>query len=548
MKPPFEKVKLARLTNNGKIKAAAISPDSKFIAYVLGENDGNSLWVRQIDAANDIRLVPPLKSEFWELTFTPDGKQIYYNLFSSDKPDAELFRLPALGGVPQKVSNVISFAISFAPDGKRIAYILPDSKGNNNHLVTADADGANLQFIAQKPQPSTFVFDGDFAVWSPDGETIVCLVNHLEANENYSSLVAVNVKDGTEKPLGTTKWQDVSGFEWLQDGSGLIVSGREKNSAKNQIWLMSLPSGEIRPVTDDLNNYSWLSLDGNSNSMVALQTTTVNSLYVGEGNNFKEIASEVSQIYPFVWTPDGKIIFQSAADGTANLWTMDADGANRRQLTTDAQVDERGMCLTPDGKFLVFTSWRSGKSNLWRVEADGKNLTQLTFGEADAHPECTPDGESVIYQRGILSQPSLWKISVSGGEPVKLTDFRAKWGAISTDGKQISFFQMKDDKWQICLIGADGGAISNRIDVPPIQRENTIRWSPDNRNLQFIGVNGNVGNIWSLPLDGSPPKQETNFDSHWLDDFLPSPDKKKFALARRLSVSDMILISNEKSW
>jgi Tol biopolymer transport system component len=225
---------------------------------------------------------------------------------------------------------------------------------------------------------------------------------------------------------------------------------------------------------------------------------------------------------------------------------MDADGANRRQLTTDAQVDERGMCLTPDGKFLVFTSWRSGKSNLWRVEADGKNLTQLTFGEADAHPECTPDGESVIYQRGILSQPSLWKISVSGGEPVKLTDFRAKWGAISTDGKQISFFQMKDDKWQICLIGADGGAISNRIDVPPIQRENTIRWSPDNRNLQFIGVNGNVGNIWSLPLDGSPPKQETNFDSHWLDDFLPSPDKKKFALARRLSVSDMILIKSEK--
>jgi Tol biopolymer transport system component len=287
MKPPFEKVKLARLTNNGKIKAAAISPDSKFIAYVLGENDGNSLWVRQIDAANDIRLVPPLKAEFWELTFTPDGKQIYYNLFSSDKPDAELFRLPALGGVPQKVSNVISFAISFAPDGKRIAYILPDSKGNNNHLVTADADGANLQFIAQKPQPSTFVFDGDFAVWSPDGETIVCLVNHLEANENYSSLVAVNVKDGTEKPLGTTKWQDVRGFEWLQDGSGLIVSGREKNSAKNQIWLMSLPSGEIRPVTDDLNNYSWLSLDGNSDSMVALQTTTVNSLYVGEVTSVK---------------------------------------------------------------------------------------------------------------------------------------------------------------------------------------------------------------------------------------------------------------------
>jgi len=549
-KPPFEKIKLTRLTNNGRIKAAAVSSDNKFIVYVLGENDGNSLWVRQIDAANDIRIVPPQKAEFWELTFTPDGKQIYYNLFSSDKPDAELFRLPTLGGVPQKVSNVTSFGISFSPDGKRLTYILPDSKGNNNHLVIADAEGANLQFIAQKPQPNTFVFDGDFAVWSPDGENIACLVNHLETNENYASLVAVNVKNGTEKPLGTTKWQDVRGFEWLKDGSGLLVSGREKNSAKTQIWLMSLPSGEIRPITDDLNNYSWLSLNGTGDSMVALQTTTVNSLYVGETdgkeNDFKEILSEVSSIYPFVWTLDGKIIYQSSADGTANLWTMDADGANRRQLTTDAQVDERGMCLTPDGKYVVFTSWRSGKSNLWRVDADGKNLTQLTTGEADAHPDCTPDGQSVIYQRGILSQPSLWKISVSGGEPIKLTDFRAKWGAISGDGKQISFFQMKDDKWQICFIGTDGGAITQRLDVPPFLRENTIRWSPDNRNLWFIGVSGNVGNIWTMPLDGLRPKQVTNFNSHWLSDFSPSFDKKKFALARSLSVSDMIFITNEK--
>lgn len=547
----FEKIKFTRLTNNGKIKAAAISPDGKFIAYALGENDGNSLWVRQIDAANDIRLVAPQKAEFWELTFTPDGKQIYYNLFSSDKPDAELFRIPTLGGVSQKVPKIIAFGISFSPDGKRFAYILPDSKGNNNHLVIADADGTSRQFIAQKSQPNTFVFDGDFAVWSPDGENIACLVNHLEANENYGSLVAVNVKDGTEKPLGAIKWQDVRGFEWLKDGSGLIVSGREKNSAKNQIWRMSLPSGEIRPVTDDLNDYSWISLDGAGGSMVALQTATVNSLYVGEldgkDENFKEIISEVSPVYPFVWTPDGKIIFQSAADGTANLWTMDADGANRRQLTTDAQVNERGMCLTPDGKYVVFTSWRSGKSNLWRVDADGQNLTQLTFGEADAHPDCTPDREAVVFQRGILSQPGLWKTSVSGGEPVKLTDFRAKWGAISNDGKQISFLQMKDDKWQICLIGADGGTISKRLDVPPIQRENTIRWSPDNRSLWFIGVNGNVGNIWTMPLDGSPPEQITNFNSHWLDDFSPSFDKKKFALARRLSVSDMILITNEKA-
>lgn len=40
---PFEKIKLTRLTNSGKVSGAAISPDGKYITYILGESAGNSL-------------------------------------------------------------------------------------------------------------------------------------------------------------------------------------------------------------------------------------------------------------------------------------------------------------------------------------------------------------------------------------------------------------------------------------------------------------------------------------------------------------------------
>ena len=248
---------------------------------------------------------------------------------------------------------------------------------------------------------------------------------------------------------------------------------------------------------------------------------------------------------PFVWTADGKIVFRSTADGESNLWTMDADGTNRRQLTINAQVDLRGLCLADGGKYLVFASWRSGKSNLWRVDADGKNLTQLTSGEVDTRPQCSPDGQTVVYQKGLQTKPTLWKININGGETVQLTDFYAKWNAISNDGNRISFFQMVDGKWRIGIISLAGGSILQQLDVPASLKESEIRWSPDDRSLFYIGAVGNVGNVWNLPLDGSETKSVTNFKSNYLTDFAWSPDGKQLAVSHSTNLSDVILI--EKS-
>lgn len=541
----FEKIKLTRLTNNGKISAARLSPDGKFIAYVLGEAEGSSLWVRQTGAANDMLILPPVKAEFWGLNFSPDGTQIYYNLFAGDKTDVELFRIPTFGGAPQKIPNVIAHSISFSPDGKRFAYIQADSASNHNYLLVADADGSNPQVIAKKPQPNTFIFDGDFTAWSPDGETIACLIHNLEAQSNYDSIVGVNVRNGTEKPLTARKWHGINSFKWLRDGSGLLVSGKEKGASRYQIWFVSQPDGEIRPVTDDVNNYSWLSVGADGASLIALQTVTVNGIFVGEPgdeNSFQEIHSEVGSLTPLAWMPDGKIVYRSSADGVSNFWTINADGTNRRQLTAGAQADERGMCVTPDGKFIVFVSWRSGKSNLWITDADGINLRQLTDGEADAYPQCSPDGKSVIFQRGILSQPRLWKVLIDGGATRQLTVFDAKWGAISNDGRSVSFLQMFENKWSIGIISSDGGAVFQRLDVPAALRENETRWSPDNRSLYFIATNGSVGNVWSLPLEGGEIKRVTDFKSRYLEDFAWSADATKLAVARSSTVSDAILI------
>jgi len=349
--------------------------------------------------------------------------------------------------------------------------------------------------------------------------------------------------------LSEQRWYNVFSIEWLKNGSGLLISASDKVSGSNQIRFLSYPQGEARQITNDLSQYDSLSATADGESFVTIQSNTVNGIYIGEAdadaNDFKEIISETGALHPFVWTPDEKIIFRSIKDGVSNLWTMDADGGNRRQLTTNVQVDSRGMCISPDGKYLVFGSWRNGKSNLWRVDADGGNLTQLTNGDVDVYPSCSPDNRTIVYQRGLHSNQRLWKVPLAGGEPVQLTDFYSKWSAISNDGSRISYFFMTEDKWRFGIISAEDGSMLQRLDVPATLKESVICWSPDNQSLFYISTVGNAGNIWSLPLNGSAPKPITNFKSHLIDNFSLSPGGKRLAVARSSTTSDVVLITNE---
>jgi Tol biopolymer transport system component/DNA-binding winged helix-turn-helix (wHTH) protein len=535
---------LTRITNDGHIAAATISPDGKYAAYVLNENNGRSLRLRQIGTASDIRVLPPTKADFWGLTFSPDGRYIYYSLFTSDKVDIDLFRVPTLGGVSEKIPNVSASGIAFSPDGNAIAFIQTDSASGMNSLVIARPDGSNPRIVASKPYPNSF-YQGEHVAWSANGKMIACLVNQIERESAYFTVVSIDARDGTEQPISNRRWYEAGDIQWYKDG--WLVTAKDNPSAPTtQIWRLPIPAGEAHLLINDLNHYSWVSVTPNGESLIAIQTNTINAISVGEvgAKDFQEIVSEVGDLKPVIWTVDGKIVFRSSKDGGANLWLTNADGSGRRQLTLNAQVDSRGLTASPDGKYIVFVSWRSGKLNLWRIDASGDNLVQLTDGDGDAYPRCTPDGSAVIFQRGILTKPMLWRVPLNGGAAEPLTGFRAKWAALSTDGNQLAYLQMANEKWHIGISPSSGGVALRAVDTPDDLRESTIQWSPDNRALLYISGSGDVGNVRALPLDGGGSKSLTSFTSHWLADFCLSPDGKRLVVMRSLSISDLVLIDS----
>jgi len=98
------------------------------------------------------------------------------------------------------------------------------------------------------------------------------------------------------------------------------------------------------------------------------------------------------------WSPDGnKIVFAHSND----IWVVDADGTNLMQLTNTAKISEALPSFSPDGKKIVYTS-NEGENNepstdwnIWTMNADGSNKTQIT--ELDSWDSWPIWGRQGIY-------------------------------------------------------------------------------------------------------------------------------------------------------
>ena len=223
---------------------------------------------------------------------------------------------------------------------------------------------------------------------------------------------------------------------------------------------------------------------------------------------------------------------------------MNADGTNNKQLTFD--VSRKGEpSVSPDGRYIVFTSTRAGVAQVWRMDIDGSNAKQLSNGQSNWKPRCSFDSQSVIYTSYGTEVPTLWKVSIAGGNPVQLTDYRSELLAISPRDGQIAYLTWNNDEQagpqrRVVVMPFEGGPSTRTFDIIGVLR--TVKWTPDGSALTYIDSRGGLSNIWSQPIDGGPPKQLSNFKSDLIFSYAWSQDGKKLALARGSLNKDVVLI------
>lgn len=552
----LQQTKITRLTTTGKIAGAAISPDGKIVSYIVNDAGQRSLWVRQVATSRNLQIVEPAEIDYYGVTLSPDGNYAYYVTGQSNNPVKELYQVSVLGGTPKKLLTDIDSPVTFSPDGKQFAFVRGEPTKGEYGLFIAEADGTGERRLAVRQRPEFY----ESPAWSPDGKTIAVSAGDTSAGKDMT-IVAVNVEDGAERPLTSERWLATTQLVWLRDGSGLITSAVDRDSRLQQLWHVSYADGTRRRLTNDLSNYAGISLAAETGDVVTVRYEQSSNIWVApnapdaqpralrnnataiDASQAKQVTSGAVKYYGGSWTPDGRIVYSSDASGTRDLWIMDQDGGNQKQLTSDAG-DNVHPVVSPDGRYIVFVSDRKDvRHNLWRIDIDGGNVKQLTSGSYDRNPAFSPDGKWIIYASMGGTQPNLWKVSIDGGEAVKLTDKFSVAPAVSPDGKTIACYywdEKPETQLGIALIPFEGGQPFKMLSLPTA----LVRWTPDSSALTYVDSRGGVSNIWSQPVDGGKPTQLTNFKTDLIFGFDWSRDWKQLACARGILTSDVILFNN----
>jgi Tol biopolymer transport system component/DNA-binding winged helix-turn-helix (wHTH) protein len=547
---PAQTMRLTRLPINGKVEGAGLSPDGNLVAYVLNEGGRKSLWVKQTTAASRAQqIVPPLPppDDMGGAAFSRDGRYVYYGVFSQAKQQAAMYAVPTLGGPPKELVSNINSPPSFAPDGRQVAFIRADFNQPQPvaKLLVADADGTNERVLASRTLPTLL----DSPAWSPDGQVIAVAVRTLEPTPGYATISAIRVGDGAEQPLGDHRWFGLGMMQWLPDASGLVVTLVEQELNPSQLWQISYPGGELRRITNDLNSYAGVSLNADASALLTLQTDLVSNVWVVPGGDVTK-ATQITQgpgkydgYYGLTWLPDGRLVYASIASGAWDLWLMNADGSDARQLTVDARSNY-GPAASPDGRYIVFVSNRGGGPfHVWRMNTDGSNPVQLTKGDGENFAHVTADGRWVVYATGGFRNDSyVWKVPIDGGQPVRLTEQGASWPFLSPDGKLfVSLFQPSNAAQpRLAVYSIDGGQPVKTFDLPTTFRANIV-WSADGRAIHYLDARAGVTNIWAQPLDGSAPRPVTDFKTEGVIAYDWARDGR-LACARGIENTGVVLI------
>jgi eukaryotic-like serine/threonine-protein kinase len=540
---PFRNFTVTKLTEDRSAALVAISPDGKYILSLMRERNGlASLWLRNVPTNSNTQVQPPADVYYNGLRFSPDGNYLYF--VRSDPGNAELkylYRAPLLGGTAEKLAEDVDSGVTFSPDGRKIAFMRFDNPDPGKYrLIVRSLDSGEETVLT-----SGAIAQGLFnPAWSPDGKTILCVVN--QPGDALTGLMAVSTGDGRQHLILSAD-SALANPTWLPEGRGLLVidRGRASNFTQFQVAFVIYPEGRMEPVTRDTNNYSGLSVSANGQVLATVLSEDRWNLELMSGASAGADARQIapaSALTNFSWTHDGRLIHDK--DNKLH-WINPDSGAKGAFATLEDSADgDPWECA--DGRYLVSLlglHGGKGSQNVWRADVSGGNLKQLTQGKADNLPVCAPDSRSVYYMdgNGIVMQ-----VPIEGGASRIVSEIPASgFFDVSPDGRTLAFGTVDHaagHEEKIALVATETGVTIKMVAFQRPRVTNLIRFSRDSKSLIYTIRENGVDNLWQQPLDGSAGKQLTSFKAEHIWDFHWSPDGSKLAMVRGHTDSDVVLM------
>jgi serine/threonine protein kinase len=565
----FKNTTLEKLPITGQIFSLALSPDGKYLAYIIGEYGKNGrLMLRQLETGSEKEILAVKDAQIELNGFSPDGNYFYFYQASEGFGNYSLKRVALLGGEVTTTPATDDAYTSFSPDGKKMVFVKKTENKELAQIIVADADGKN-ESVALASRDKYF-FSPKF---SPDaGKILVGYGDKTEVFGKVARLGWIPANGGELSPIGDSTWNallygvPVFFYHWLADGSGLLIANKFKASDDPQIYAVAFPDGAVIPLTKDTSKYEFLSTTADSRMLAVVKKTPTAGIWEFdlETRAAKQIIPSSTALLGFYGVApvsgDRIVFVKTDANGKRDLWEMKTDGSAEKLLvSTKGQVS----LMRVYGKYVYFTSNAPAGESLavWRVEADGSNLTQLTYPSGVNHDfiGATADHRSLFFREweGDYANATVQKIDLETGRLTRVVDDKTidlRRIELSPDGARLLYGsspkaneQTPLPKITYQLIALDGAKPGHTELVLPEEAGSwRAQFAPDGKSIYYYNY-GNRADLWQFDFASRQARQITNFNLEMIYQFNFSPDGKKIYLARGNTNEEVVLLRDAEA-
>ncbi|HEX9964413.1 MAG TPA: amidohydrolase family protein [Allosphingosinicella sp.] len=314
--------------------------------------------------------------------------------------------------------------------------------------------------------------------------------------------------------------------------------------AKPEKWNVSAPPGMItRQVRIDVDEGTWMNVDVSRDGRT-IAFDMLGDIYTMpiSGGIPRRVAEGLAFEHQPRFSPDGRrIAFTSDRGGGDNIWIMNADGSDKRQLTKEDFRLLYQPSWSPDGRFIAakkhFTTGRSlGTGEVWLYHVSGGAGVPLVKKPNEQHqkelgePVFAPDGRSVYFTRNITSGPIFEYAQNSNTNLFEIQRYELETGEVTTavsglggsvrptpspDGRKIAFVRRERARSKLYvkdLVSGEERKIHDDLDQD-VQETWAVTgvypnmaWTPDSRSVVFWAggklrrVDGEGGGASEIPF------------------------------------------------
>ena len=246
---------------------------------------------------------------------------IFYSFAAHKSLKFDLYKIPALGGVPVRLRENVGDFFALSQDDKQLAFVREEVAKGTSSIIISDLDGSNESAIATLPAARIISRRG--LAWSPDGSRLAFAAADGNGDSPHALYVA-DLSSGAITSLPASHWRSVDSVAWLKDGSGLAVTAQGSNQHDtNQLWFVAYPTGEVSSITKDLTTYDvGLGVSDDARNFLLVRLQQLNHIWVMPTDDpakarqitFGTIGSN-DGLLGLDWTPANQIVYGSRAAG-----------------------------------------------------------------------------------------------------------------------------------------------------------------------------------------------------------------------------------------